>query len=114
MAFVASEAAYTDAQEWHSNLLEYLKSNRKILLERINKIEGLTLRGPEAGFLAWIDCSKTGIETPADFFIEEAKVGVHDGAFFGDKRYVRLNFGCPQSVLEEAISRIEKAFSQRK
>jgi cystathionine beta-lyase len=84
MAFVASEAAYTDAQEWHSNLLEYLKSNRKILLERINKIEGLTLRGPDAGFLAWIDCSKTGLETPADFFIQEAKVGVHDGAFFGD------------------------------
>ena len=114
MAFVASEAAYSDAREWHSSLLDYLKSNRQILLERINKIEGLTLRGPDAGFLAWIDCSKTGLETPADFFIQEAKVGVHDGAFFGNKRYVRLNFGCPQSVLEEAISRIEKAFSQRK
>ena len=84
------------------------------MLERINKIEGLTLSGPEAGFLAWIDSSKTNLDTPADFFIEEAKVGVHDGAFFGDKRYVRLNFGCPQSLLEEATSRIEKAFSQRK
>ena len=49
MAFVASEAAYSDAQDWHSNLLEYLKSNRKLLLERINKIEGLTLTGPDAG-----------------------------------------------------------------
>ena len=40
-------------------------------------------------------------------------MGVHDGAWFGDKNYVRLNFGCPRSVLEEALNRIEKAFSQK-
>ena len=63
--------------------------------------------------MAWIDCRNTGLDSPADFFIQEAKVGVHDGAWFGDKNYVRLNFGCPRSVLEEALNRIEKAFSQR-
>ena len=73
----------------------------------------MSLKGPEAGFLAWIDCSNSGLENPADFFIKEAKVGVYDGAWFGDKNYVRLNFGCPNSVLEEALVRIEKAFSQR-
>ena len=113
LAFVAAEAAYSNAQAWHSDLITYLKSNKKLLLERINNIEGLSLKGPEAGFLAWIDCSNSGLENPADFFIKEAKVGVYDGAWFGDKNYVRLNFGCPNSVLEEALDRIEKAFSQR-
>ena len=113
IAFVAAEAAYSKADIWHSDLLDYLKFNRKILSERINKIEGISLKGPEAGFLAWIDCRNSEISNPAEFFINEAKVGVHDGAWFGNKDYVRLNFGCPSSLLEDAISRIEKAFSQR-
>lgn len=113
IAFVAAEAAYSDAKEWHSDLITYLKSNKELLLERINNIAGLSLRGPEAGFLAWIDCSNSGLENPSEFFIKEAKVGVYDGAWFGDKNYVRLNFGCPRSILEEALDRIEKAFSQR-
>ena len=113
LAFVAAEKAYSDANEWHAELIQYLQINKKLLLDRINKIEGLSLKGPEAGFLAWIDCRSAGFETPVDFFIQEAKVGVHDGAWFGDKNYVRLNFGCPRSVLEEALNRIEKAFSQK-
>ncbi len=113
IAFVAAEAAYSNAQEWHSDLITYLRSNKNLLVERINNIEGLSLKGPEAGFLAWIDCSNSGLKNPFDFFVKEAKVGVYDGAWFGDKNYVRLNFGCPKSVLEEALDRIEKAFSQR-
>ena len=113
IAFVAAEAAYSNAQEWHSDLITYLRSNKNLLVKRINNIEGLSLKGPEAGFLAWIDCSNSGLKNPFDFFVKEAKVGVYDGAWFGDKNYVRLNFGCPKSVLEEALDRIEKAFSQR-
>ena len=113
IAFVAAEAAYSNAQEWHSDLITYLRLNKSLLVERINNIEGLSLKGPEAGFLAWIDCSNSGLKNPFDFFVKEAKVGVYDGAWFGDKNYVRLNFGCPKSVLEEALDRIEKAFSQR-
>ena len=57
IAFVAAEAAYSAAQEWYLELLQYLKSNRNLLQERLNNIDGLSLKGPEAGFLAWIDCS---------------------------------------------------------
>ena len=113
MAFVAAEAAYSKADIWHSNLLKYLRINKLMLLDGINEIEGLSLKGPEAGFLGWIDCRESGLENPSKFFIEQAKVGVYDGAWFGDENYVRINFGCPKSVLEEALSRIKKAFSQR-
>ncbi len=113
IAFVAAEAAYAKTDKWHKELIQYLKDNREMLVKRINKIKGLSLRGPEAGFLAWIDCRETGLENPSNFFIDEAKVGVYDGAWFGNKDYVRLNFGCPRFLLEEAINRIEKAFSQR-
>ena len=113
LAFVASTAAYKCAGEWHKELIEYLQENKKILIEGLNKIDGLSLSGPEAGFLAWVDCRETGLDTPGDFFINHAGVGVYDGSWFGREGYIRLNFGCPRSVLEESIERIQKAFSQR-
>ena len=56
VAYVAAEAAYSFGAEWLSELKEYLKVNRHLLANEINKIEGLSLKGPEAGFLGWIDC----------------------------------------------------------
>ena len=43
----------------------------------------------------------------AAFFEEEAGVGLNDGATFGTgfENFVRLNFGCPRSTLEEALHR---------
>ena len=111
-AYTAAEAAYKYGEPWYQELMQYLGENRKLLKEEISKIEGLSLYGPEATYLAWIDCSKTGLEDPSDFFIN-AGVGVHRGEWFGDSQFVRLNFGCPRSRLEEALSRIKKAFSQR-
>ena len=111
-AYTAAEAAYKYGEPWYQELMHYLGENRKLLKEEISKIEGLSLYGPEATYLAWIDCSKTGLDDPSDFFIN-AGVGVHRGEWFGDSQFVRLNFGCPRSRLEEALSRIKKAFSQR-
>lgn len=113
MAFVAAEAAYNDADSWHKELLDYLRINKQILLEGINSVEGLSLAGPEASYLAWINCKQAELISPGDFMIEQARVGVHKGEWFGDKDYVRLNFGCPRSLLEESISRLQKAFSQK-
>ncbi|MBE19616.1 MAG: aspartate aminotransferase [Gammaproteobacteria bacterium] len=111
-AYTAAEAAYRFGDPWHEELMKYLEKNRSFLREEVSKIEGLSLYGPEATYLAWIDCSKTGLEDPADFFIN-AGVGVHRGEWFGDSNFVRLNFGCPYTRLEEAVNRIKKAFSQR-
>ena len=111
-AYTAAEAAYLYGEPWYEALMEYLLENRNLLRQELSNIKGLSLYGPEATYLAWIDCSKSGLENPADFFIN-AGVGVHRGEWFGDKDFVRLNFGCPRSRLKEALSRITKAFSQR-
>ena len=111
-AYTAAEAAYRYGEPWYKALMQYLKDNRTLLRQEISKIEGLSLQGPEATYLAWIDCSESGLESPGDFFIN-AGVGVHKGEWFGDSNFVRLNFGCPRSRLEDALIRIRKAFSQR-
>jgi cystathionine beta-lyase len=49
-----------------------------------------------------------------EFFIREAKVGMNDGAMFGEEGsgFMRMNLGCPRSVLEKALSQIKAAYDK--
>lgn len=107
----AMQAAYEHGEEWNRQLLDYLRANRDFLLREINSIKGLRLDPVEATYLAWIDVSGLGLDNPHRFF-EQAGVGMSPGREFGDTRFMRLNFGCPRSLLEEAVSRMRRAVEQ--
>lgn len=106
--FAATLAAYRYGNEWLKALLSYLRSNRDLVFREINGIAGLTMTQVEATYLAWIDTRSSGISSPGRFF-ESAGVGLSDGASFGAPGFVRLNFGCPRSILAEALDRIRHA-----
>ncbi len=108
LGYTAALAAYRDGDDWHRAQLDYLRANRDYLLREINAIPGLKLDPIEATYLAWIDVSATKLENPAYFF-EQAGVGLSPGRDFGDPTFMRLNFGCPRSLLEEAVRRIRRA-----
>jgi cystathionine beta-lyase len=103
MGLAATEAAFTQCDDWLAAQLDYLRANRDYLVEQINQIEGLRVIAPQATFLAWIDASGLGVENPQAYF-EEKGVGPSPGIDFGDKQFVRINFGCPRSQLEHAIN----------
>ena len=106
----STQAAYQTGDDWNRQLVEYLKANRDYLVQEINAIRGLRLDLVEATFLAWIDVSDLGLDHPKSFF-EKAGVGLSPGREFGDDRFMRLNFGCPRSRVEEAVTRIRLAVS---
>jgi len=64
--------------------------------------------------LAKVSVSMT-INAPAivimAFFLENARVALNDGALFGPggAGHVRLNFGCPRSMLAKALDQMRKA-----
>jgi len=68
---------------------------------------------PEATYLAWLDCRNAGpaAPDPFTFFLEKARVALSDGALFGAGGFVRLNFGCPRSILTEALDRMSLALT---
>lgn len=107
LGYTAALAAFRDGDAWHQSQLHYLRDNRDYLIEQINSIPGLSLLPIEATYLAWIDISAARLENPAHFF-EQAGVGMSPGRDFGDERFMRLNFGCPKSLLEEAVDRIRR------
>jgi cystathionine beta-lyase len=79
--------------------------------EKVAAMPGLSLTHVEATYLAWIDARETGIADPAGFF-EDAGVGLSDGVEFGAPSYLRLNFGCPRSLLTEALQRMSEALAR--
>jgi cystathionine beta-lyase len=97
--------------DWKEELRDYLRGNRDYLEQRIAAIPGLRVVHNEGTYLAWIDARETGIEDPFTFFKEKAGVRFNDGADYGQKGFVRLNFGCPRSQLTEALDRVEASLS---
>jgi cystathionine beta-lyase len=76
--------------------------------QAIRGMRGLRTWHVEATYLAWIDARELGVESPLEFF-EDAGVGLHDGALFGTPGFLRLNFACPRTLLEQALERIRRA-----
>ena len=113
MGQTAALAAYQGGMEWLDQLLVYLEANRDYMYEFVNnQLPGVTMAKPEGTYLAWLDCSQSGIEgNPQKFFLENAKVALNDGAPFGQggEGFVRLNFGCPRALLMEGLARMKAA-----
>ena len=108
LAYEAALAAYRDCDGWRSELLCYLAGNRNFLEAEIAKIPGLRMNHVEATFLAWIDFSASGLAKPWEEVLAQG-VALTDGADLGDPDYLRLNFGCPRSTLEEIVRRVRAA-----
>ena len=109
----AAEAAYEYGEEWLEDLLIYLEENLNFMENYFReKIPSLRMIRPEATYLAWLDCTSLNIKgNIKDFFSGTARVGLNDGETFGEegRGFVRLNFACPRTTLEEGLSRIKKA-----
>lgn len=112
---VALTAAYTQCEPWLEELLVYLESNRnyacQYMKERIPQVKANT---PEATYLLWLDCQGLGFENDKQldaFFVSKAKLGCNRGVRFGgnSQHFMRLNFACPRSLLEQGLNCLEKA-----
>ena len=111
LGFVAAEAAYLDCADWHAGLLEYLRGNRETVARAIAHMPPLSMAPLEATYLAWIDVRSADLPNPVRFF-EDAGVGLQDGIEFDGPGFVRLNFGCRRSLLEEALNRMKSAMDK--
>ena len=114
---VATQAALEHGEPWRQALITYLQGTRDHLVQALRtRLPGLRVVAPQATFLAWLDCSALQLQIPAQpYFLEHAKVAFSAGTDFGSAHgdWVRLNFGCTRSVLEQAIDRLVTALSRR-
>ena len=117
LANEAARAVYSAGADWLDELLVYLEANCDFLVDFMKvHLPEIKMIKPEGTYLAWLDCRKMQLKPdPYNFFLSNAKVALNDGMAFGEngKGFVRLNFGCPRSILTDALVRMAEAVSSR-
>lgn len=109
--------AYEQGEEWLEQMLQYVEANidymEQFLKENMPKMGMIR---PQASFLVFLDARGLGLphDKLVEFFIREAKVGMNDGATFGEEGsgFMRMNLGCPRSVVEKALKQIKAAYDK--
>ncbi len=109
-----TEAAYSEGEAWLEELLAYLAENKRIFDEGVNAIPGLQSMSLESTYLAWVDFSGTGMDMAEviDRVQSRAMIAANYGETFGKggDNFLRFNLGCPRSMVEDAVSRLQAAF----
>lgn len=113
LSIVAFEAAYREGGEWLDSLMVYLEQTRDMVADFVaRELPPIKLIKPEATYLLWLDCRGLGLSDAAlrDFFIKNCKLGMNPGSVFGEggSGFMRMNIGCPRSVIIEALNSIQK------
>jgi cystathionine beta-lyase len=108
LGYFATLAAYRDGKTWQLSLLDYLRDNRDLVETQLASMPGLRTWHVEATYLAWIDARQLPVANALEFF-EQAGVGLYDGALFDAPGFLRLNFACPQHLLQTALERMRSA-----
>ncbi|NOZ49732.1 MAG: pyridoxal phosphate-dependent aminotransferase [Chloroflexi bacterium] len=116
LGMVAMETAYAQGEPWLDALRAYLQANRDTVMDFVaaGQLPGVRMTRPEGTFLAWLDFRNTRwADAPAKHIQDEAKVALMEGTWFGDagQGFVRLNFGCPRSLLQDGLQRIRAALT---
>lgn len=111
---LALETVYNECEDWLDDLLVYLQSNFDFLVKYVEeKMPGVKVFDLEGTYLVWVDFRKLGLDSKKlnEIIKKEAKVGLDDGAMFGESGggFQRFNLACPKSILKEALDRIRNA-----
>jgi cystathionine beta-lyase len=109
LGIAGAVAAWRSDGSWVDALLAHLRRNREFVGQTMARLPRLRWHPPQATYLAWIDARGAGVENPTAHAVEHG-LGLSDGHAFGAPGWLRLNFGCPRSTLEEGLARLERAF----
>ncbi|UOQ48106.1 pyridoxal phosphate-dependent aminotransferase [Gracilibacillus caseinilyticus] len=113
MGITALDAAYQHGREWLEQLLAQLTRNIDYVVEAFAEHPRVDVIRPEGTYLVWLDFRKLQLSQAdlKDFLQTHAKVGLNDGASFGEEGtgFMRMNVACPFTLVEEGTNRIIKA-----
>ena len=108
----AAQTVYENGDTWYESMKAYVEKNICFADEFVREhLPGVSMKKPEGTYLIWLDFSGTGMTTAEldDMIIQKAKLWLDSGAIFGKagEGFQRINTACPQSILREALERLE-------
>lgn len=117
-AYTATTAAYTYGAEWLQQMRMYIMENVRFVEEFMKlHLPKIKVYQPQASFLVWLDCRelKLSQDELVHLFKDKAGLALNDGSIFGPggEGHMRLNIGCPRSVLDKAMNALKKAVDKK-
>lgn len=116
---VAMEAAFSEGKGWHTNLMQYLESNRQMIIDFFDaELPGVDYMIPESTYLFWFNADSSGYcgEELNEHFVKEGRIALMNGMSYGETcpTWMRLNFGTNKERLQDGLNRIKKAMNSPK
>ena len=117
MGIIAATAAYSEGEEWFDEAKKYISENIAFTKEYLaSHCPKIRIIEPEGTYLVWIDFSAFTELTDTEIskrVLNDAKVWLDYGTMFGKEgeKFQRINVATPRKILELALERICKEFS---
>ena len=117
LGLVATEAAYSNGEEWYRTMHAYVEANIDYTREYVERnLPGVKMTDLEGTYLVWLDFRETGlgVEELENLIIHKAGLWLDSGKIFGKagEGFQRINVACPRVTLTEALKRIQNALKE--
>lgn len=118
----AAVEALKGPQDFIAKMLNEFDKRRRYIVERLNKIKGVTCAIPKGAFYAFPNVSKLygkscngknikGSSDLANYFLDKAQTAVVAGDAFGADDYIRFSYATSMGNIKKGIDRIEDAIN---
>lgn len=105
------------------DMIAAFEGRRELVLNALNKIEGVKTNIPEGAFYVFPDVSSFfgkskngetigGANDLAMYLLKEANVALVTGEAFGDKNCIRISYAASEETLTEAMRRVREALEK--
>lgn len=119
----AAVEALKGPQDSVKKMVEEFDRRRKYMVERLNRIEGVSCIMPSGAFYAFPQVSSLygrsfnrkvikSSSDMAEYLLEEGKVAVVPGEPFGVDDYIRLSYATSMDNIKKGLDRIEEALNK--
>ncbi|MCA1961558.1 MAG: pyridoxal phosphate-dependent aminotransferase [Desulfomonile sp.] len=114
-AQAAAVEALTGPQDEVARMVEVFEKRRNLMIEEINKIEGLSVVKPGGAFYAFVNTSRLylsgKVSNSADlarYLLETRHVACVPGGPFGSEDHVRLSFATGEETILKGLERLRE------
>ncbi len=122
IAQAATIAGLKGPQDFIIGMVEEFRRRRDYVLERIDKIDGVSCHVPGGAFYVFPKVNEIfggkfkgreidGSVALAEYLLTEANVALVPGAAFGDDACIRISYATSMKTIEEGLNRFEKALA---
>ncbi|MCD6334407.1 MAG: pyridoxal phosphate-dependent aminotransferase [Candidatus Latescibacteria bacterium] len=123
IAQVATLAALTGPQESTAEMVKAFEERRSVIVERLNRIEGVSCPTPAGAFYVFPNVSVlygssygdrriAGSVDLCTFLLEEMHVACVPGAAFGMDAHIRLSYATSMENIQKAMDRMEEGIEK--